>query len=212
MGINIVQRAIGHHQLSGGFLSHLGHSGDIIRSIPHQRLEINELCGRYLIGIRHVFWIVIFNFRPSRLGLRNPDLNMLIGDLQQITVPRHQRHFKTRPLRFFCQRSQNIIGLQTRLLHNHNPHGFQDFLHHGNLLPQLFRHRFSGSLICPIHLMAEGGGMDVKGNRQIVRLFLLQNLKHNIQKAVHGISMQPLRITKVRHPVKCPVQNTMSVY
>ena len=53
--------------------------------------------------------------------------------------------------------------------------------------------------------------MNVERYREIIRLFLFQYLKHNIQESVDGIGMQPLRICQLRDSVKGSVQNAVSV-
>ena len=53
--------------------------------------------------------------------------------------------------------------------------------------------------------------MQVKRHCQMICLLLLQNLKHNIQKPIHCIGMKPLIVCQLRHSIKCPVQNTVSV-
>ncbi len=54
--------------------------------------------------------------------------------------------------------------------------------------------------------------MHVKGHRQEIRLLLLQNPEHDVQKAVHRIGVQTFGIGQIRHAVKGPVQNAVSVY
>ena len=47
--------------------------------------------------------------------------------------------------------------------------------------------------------------MQVKSNRYVIRLFLLEYLKHNIQEAIHCIGMLSLAVGQHRKPVKCTV-------
>ena len=90
--------------------------------------------------------------------------------------------------------------------------GFQDFLDHRHLLPQLLGHRFSRPFVIRKHLMPECGRMHVKRHRQIFRLFFIQDLKHNIQESVYRIRVKAFRIRQIRHAVKRAVQDTVSVY
>ncbi len=53
--------------------------------------------------------------------------------------------------------------------------------------------------------------MHVKGHRQIIRMFLLQDLEHNVQKTKDRIGMQPFGVAQIRHAVKGSVQYAVSV-
>ena len=136
---------------------------------------------------------------------------MLIRNLQKIPVPGHQRHFHAIRRGLPGQGSQNVICLQPLLLHNHHIHGPQYVLHHRHLLPQFLWHGLPGTFIRFIHQMSEGGGMYVESHRQIIRLFLFQNFKHNIQKAINRVGVQSRGIGQIRHAVKRPVQNAVSI-
>ena len=62
------------------------------------------------------------------------------------------------------------------------------------------------SLVSFIAFVAEGRCMQIKSNRKILRLLLIQDLKQNIQKTVYRIRMDPGTVCKKRDPVECPVQ------
>ncbi len=211
MGIDVVHGTVLHHQLRSGLLAHLGDSRHIVRGIPHQSLQINELQGRDLIGLHHVLRIVVLYLRPAHLGLGYSDHNMLVRNLQQIPVAGHKRYPDAFRLRLLGQSPQNVVRLQPRLLHDNDAHSLQHILHHRHLLSQLLRHGLSGPLIFLIHPVTEGRRMHVKCYGQIIGPLLLQNLEHNIQKSKNRIGMQPLRIGQVRHAVERPVQNAVPV-
>ena len=136
---------------------------------------------------------------------------MLVRNLQQIPVSRDKSDLNAGALCLLCQRAKNIIRLKPRLLHDDNAHRPQHILHHRHLLAQLLRHGLSRSLICLIHLVPEGRRMDVERYREIIRLFLFQYLKHDVQESVDGIGMQSLRIRQLGDSVKGSVQNAVSV-
>jgi len=141
------------------------------------------------------------------------DLETIASEhLQQIPVTGHQRYLHSVCRRLFRQRSQNVIRLQTCLFHNDDIHGLQHIFHHRQLFYQLLRHRLSRTLVGFIHLMAESRGVHIKCHRKKIRLLLLQNFKHDIQKSIHGIRVQSLRITQVRYTIKSSVQNAVAIY
>ncbi len=211
MRIKIVNGTELGHQGNGCLFSHLGHPGNIVGGISHQRLQFNKLLRRHLVQGFHILRVIVLNLRPPHPGLGNPDFDTLRGNLQQIPVPGYQGHLHPPSLRLFGQSPQNIVRLQARLFHNGDFHGLKHFLHHRYLLPQFLRHGLAGALVRLIHLMAEGGRMHVKGHRQIIRMFLLQDLEHYIQKAKDRVGMQPFCVAQIRHAVKGSVQYAVSV-
>ena len=60
--------------------------------------------------------------------------------------------------------------------------------------------------------MAEGRRVNIESNGQVIRFFLVQDLKQDIQKTEYCTRVNAGRICEIGHPVKCPVQNTVSVY
>ncbi len=88
----------------------------------------------------------------------------------------------------------------------------KNLLDHRYLLAEFFRHRLPGPLIFRIHLMPESRCMDIERHRQIPWFLLFQYPEHDRQETIDRIRMKPLRIRQIREPVKCPIQNTVSVY
>ena len=84
-------------------------------------------------------------------------------------------------------------------------------LHQGNLLPEFLRHGMSCPFIGLVHFVAEGRRVRIESDCQIIRLFLLQNLKKNIQETVNRSCMSPSRCRQIRQTVKGTVQNAVSV-
>ena len=211
MLIDPFERPETHHQVCGGLLAHSRHSRNVIRRVPHERLHINKFRRRDPVSLLHVRGKIIRHLGPALLRPGNPDLHMLGGKLQRIPIPGNDGHLHPLLLTGPGNGPQQVVRFQPRLLHDLNPHGLKHFLDHRNLLTQLLRHGLSGTLVVRVHLMPEGRRVDVKCDRQVFRLFLIQNLEQDIQKSENGIGVQALGIGQIRHPVKCPVQNTVSV-
>ena len=165
-----------------------------------------------MISRFHVLRIVIFHLGSAALRLGNADADMVCGHLQKIPVTRHERDFHPFPLRTLRDGSKNVVRLQPRLFHHADAHGQKQLLHHRHLFPKLRGHGLSRALVLLVYLMPEGGRVDIESHRQIIRLLLLQNLEHNIQKAEDRVRVEPLPVGQFRHPVKRPVQYTVSVY
>ena len=155
--------------------------------------------------------MIILNGGLAPDGLRKSNQNLIRGKLKKIPVSGDKSDLHAARLRLLRNRPENIIRLQTCPLADGNSHGLQHLLHQRDLLPQLIRHGMPRSFIICKSLMTEGRCMNIKRNRQILRLLLIQNLKQNLQKAIYGSCMKSRRIGQIRHSVKCPVQYAVSV-
>ena len=211
MCINVVQGAVLDHKIRGCLGAYLGHSGNIVGGIPHKGLQFNKLYRRHLVGFLNIRGIIVFYFRFSAFGFGNTDLDMVAGYLQKIPVSGNQSHLHSFLFPALCQGPQNVIRLQAGFFHSADAHGLKHLFHDRHLLPQFLRHGLSRPLILLEQLMAEGRRMHVKSHRQIFRLFLLQNLEHDIQEAIYRIGMEPLGIAQIRHTIERSVQYAVPV-
>ena len=82
----IFDAAVVLDDLCGRLLAHPRHAGNVVRSIAHQRLHINEFFRRDTVALFHFRRIVILHLGPSLLRLRDADLHMLCRKLQSVPV------------------------------------------------------------------------------------------------------------------------------
>ena len=87
------------------------------------------------------------------------------------------------------QRAQDVVGLPAFGGDDAVAQVREDLLQHRHLLGQLVRHAVAGGLVALVHLVAEGGGLQVKGHSHFVGLGLLQQGEHDIQKAENGVGI-----------------------
>ncbi len=59
--------------------------------------------------------------------------------------------------------------------------------------------------------MPERRSLDIKCHEQMCRRLFFDHFDENIQKTINGVRMESFLICQVRHPVKRPVYNTVSV-
>ena len=102
---------------------------------------------------------------------------MAIRELQKIPVSRNHSDLETFLLVALRKGTDHIVRLKALERHGSNVHGRQQFLKERHLLPQFIRHGLSGSLVIRVALMAEGRRRQVKGDRKIVRLLLLEQFQ-----------------------------------
>ena len=188
-----------------------GNTRNIIRGIPHERLQFHNLGRSQSVGFFHVPGMIIRDLRLSAFCPGNPYQNLFCRQLQQIPVAGNHRNVQPLFLRLYGKSSQNIIRLKPFLHDDGNAHGLQHLLHQGNLLPEFLRHGMSCPFIGLVHFVAEGRRVRIESDCQIIRLFLLQNLKKNIQETVNRSCMSPSRCRQIRQTVKGTVQNAVSV-
>ena len=180
MGICILDRLILHDNLRRCLLSDARNARNIVRSISHQRLDIDKLFRRHLVLFFYILFQIIFHFSPSLLRLRDTDFYFLCGKLKKIPVSGKDNDLHARLLAASGKCPDQVVRLESCLFNQSDPHRFQNLFDHRNLLPELFRHRLSRAFILLVHLMPECRRMNIKGNRQIFRLFLLEYFKKNI--------------------------------
>ena len=184
VGLNLLHMPVGildaselDDEVRGGLLSDPRHAGNIVRRIPHQSLQLDDLKGRHLIPIDDVLSVVVLCLRHTALALRNPDPDMLSGKLQKIPITGQHRHLQPSGLAALRHGTQQIVRLQSRLFHGLDAHGMEHVLQHRHLLMELRRHGLSGPLVSLVHFMPKSRCLHIKSHRQIVRLFLVQHLK-----------------------------------
>ena len=202
MVVGVFNGAVGGDDGCGSLLPDPRHAGNIVGSVAPEGFHIDEFLRRHTVALLHVSGIVILDLRPGLLCLRYADPGVIRGQLQKIPVSRDDGNLH--PLGFPALRdgAEDIIRLQTFLLHDGHTHGCQHLLHHGNLLPQLLRHRLPRTLVRCVHLVPESRRVHVKGHDQRVRLLRIQKFEQNIQKSVHSVGVQPRPVGQIRQTEK----------
>ena len=173
MCMNFLNASILSDQRSRCFFSNSRHTRNIVCRIPHQGFYVDKFLRCHLIPFFDICRQIIFNLCSGTLRLWNTNPDMIRSKLQQIAVPGYDRNFHPGTLSHSGKCTEKIIGFVSFHLNGTDPHRRKHFFHQRNLLPQGIIHRFSCSLICLIHFMTKSWCMNIKCNRQIIRLFLL---------------------------------------
>ena len=209
--IGVFDGPVGSDDLGGRLFPHAGDPGNIIRGVPHQRLEVDDLGGRYLVLLQHVLRKEILHLAPALLCPGHPHAYAVRGELQQVPVSGNDAHLHTRLRRLQRDRADQVIRLIALQHHQRNIHCAEDLLDKRNLFLKLLGHCFSGPFIFGVDLVAESGRFHVKGDRQVLGLFFIQDPEQDIQEAVDSIGMDPAFPGQERNAVKGPVQYAVSV-
>ena len=187
------------------------HARDVIGGVPHQGLQVDELERRHVPLLHHIVRIVVIDRRHALRRLRKTDLDLLVRELQEVTVTRDDRHLHALLLAALRDGTEQVIRLVAALHEERNVHRPKHLLHQRDLLVQLRRHRLPRPLIGVKHLMAKGRLVHIEGHRQMIRLLLIQHLQKDIQETIDRIRVQPLRIRQLRDPVKRPGHDAVSI-
>ena len=180
MLVQVIQCGKLLQKLCCSLFSDLRNSRDIVRSISHQRLQLDKADRGHSILFLYVRSIIILHFSTRSFCFGNAYLYLIRGYLQKVSVPGDKGNVHPLFFRSLCQRPQYIVRLQTRLLHRFDAHGMQHILQHRYLLAQLLRHRLSCTFIFLKNLMPESRSLHIKRHRQIIRLLFVQQLEQDI--------------------------------
>ena len=206
-----VDRAVVFDQGDGSLLSHLGDTGDVVRGISHQGLDVDELAGCHAIGLNDLVSAEIVDHGLSLAGAGDADGDPVGRDLQKVPVSGQKDDIHVLSLRLLGKGSENIVCLKACLFTDLDPHGSEHFFHQRNLLTELIGHGFARALVVRIGVVPECRRMHVKSHRQIIRLQLVQLAEKDIEKSIDRTGMQTFGVRQVRHAVKGAVENAVSV-
>mgnify|MGYP006874288986 CR=1 FL=1 len=136
----------------------------------------------------------------------------LVGDeLQGVLVPRHHHALPVRCLTLAGNGAQQVVRLPSLQLVAGDVQGIQNLLEHRHLHAQLLRHGLAGGLVRLVRRVAEGGGVDIKGDAHRVGLLLLPQPQQRGEKAEHGVGIEPVPGGKGADAVIGPVDDAVAV-
>ena len=180
------------NQGQGGFFADALDAGNIVRRVAHQALDVDELPGADPILGLH------------RLGVHDPGLAVAPGrggqqdgggiahQLQVVPVSGGQVAGLPPLVTGGGQGAQNVVGLPALGRHQAVAQVGEKLAQKRHLGGQLLRHPVAGGLVAVVHLVAEGGGRQVKGDGHLVGLIGLGQGEQNVHKAIDGIGILPL--------------------
>ena len=189
MGVDIFQRAEFLHQSRGGLLADALDTRDVVRGVAHQALHLDEL-----FGLDAVFFADSFQIHGDGLALaqsRGGQQNGggLAHQLQAVPVSRGEEAVVLPGVAGGGEGAEDVVGLPALGGDDAVAQVRQQLPDDGHLLGQLFRHFVAGGLVALVHLVAEGGGPEVKGDGHLIGLALPQQRVQDIEKAEHGIGV-----------------------
>ena len=183
MTVDILRRAVllkeGERRLGADACN----ARDIVRAVAHERLLLDDLRGgepdfleeivvREAVGVAHA-------------ALCETHRDVLVHELVGVPVSRVDDGLNV--LIGAREGADEVVRLIALLLHIADAHGGEHLLERGELHDELLRRRRAGALVVLEHLVAEGGGVQVERDAEIVGPFLFEDLKEELDEAEDGI-------------------------
>ena len=182
---------------------------DVVRSVPHQALHINESLWREAVLFQEQLFIVKQKIRHTLARKKHADI--FPHELQGIAVARHDEDVHVLPRCFHGERPQDVISFISRLFDQRYAQRGKKLVQHGNLARKLGRRRLARPFVRRKHLIAEGLLPLVKSDGKIVRRIFVQQLLQHIRKAIYRIRVCALRRPQKRQRIKCTVKKAAAV-
>ena len=171
----------------GGLFADARDAGDIVRGIAHQRLDLDHLPGGDAVLLPDCRLVDDLGARLAAAGKGETHRYPAADELEAVAVPGGDDAFVPRRATALTQRAEDVIGFVPFKRKNRIAHQGQQLLERLNLLRQFLGHPLAAGLIAVEHLMAEGGGAQVKGKGHRIGGVFLDQLQKDVQKAVNPV-------------------------
>ena len=190
--VQLLQVAVLLHQGHGGFLPHPRHTGNVVRRVPHQGLQVDHMNGIEAVLLPEGLRGHVLCGGLAHAGGYQLHPGPVRDQLQAVLVAGDDDAVPPRRLAFAADGADEVVGLVARQLIAGHGHGRQHLLHHRQLHGQLRRHGLALGLVVRVRLVAEGWLPAVKGDAQGLRLLLVQQPLEGGDKAVYRMGIQAL--------------------
>ena len=189
-GVESVDAAVLLHQGHGGLFADACHAGDVVGGVAHEGLEVDHVDGVEAVLLPKRLRGHVLRGGLAHAGGHQLDLGAVGDELEGVLVAGDDGAVPVCRLAFAGDGADEVVRLPACQLVAGDVQRVQHFLHHRHLHPQFFRHGLSGGLVGGVGGMAEGGGVDVKGDADGVGPFLVFQAEQGGQKAENGVGIQ----------------------
>ena len=138
-----LERAVALNQLAGRLLADPGHTGDVVRGVALQAVEVGNQLRRDAVAVDHGLAVVDLGVGDSARGGHHPDAVLVIDQLKDIAIAGHDHHRNRRvgvqsPLH---ERRDHVVRLAALDGHVAIAEGLDERLHRRPLLLEQVRAR-----------------------------------------------------------------------
>ena len=207
MGIDALERAVLLQQGEGCLGADAGDAGDVVGRVAHERFLFDDLFG----GEADLF-IEVLRRQPLHVGdaaLGEADADIFIDELIGIAVARIDE-------RLYIavgagQRADDVVGFISLLFHHADAHRREQLFENGELYDEIFGHGGARPLVVGIHLVTEGGGVQVESHPEIGGAFVLEDLKEELDEPVNAVGGETVLGGEVTDRIVCAVHEGIAV-
>ena len=200
IGDDAVQITVGVEPFGGGLRANLGHAGDVVGGIAHQRQQIDDAFGADAEFFYHPDGVHALVFH----GVVEQDL--VADDLRHVLVTGHDDRLPAGGLGLFRQRADHVVGFHAVDLQHWQAQAIDQCADRLELVGELRRYGRAVGLVVGIQRMAEGLAPRVEDHRDVVACFGGQQLAQHVAHAEHGAGGLAAGIGQRRQGVKRPVK------
>ena len=205
--VHAVKASVGRNQLERGLFPDARHARNVVRTVPHQRLDIHELPGVYAVFLAECGAVGV-----NRIGIGGKQNVRVVADqLKRIAIPRHQAAGNLRPVAHRADRAQNIVRFVALAFQHMKAHCGKQFLCNRQLLRQLFRHGTSARLVGVVHPMTESRRFEIERHGKPVRTGRVNLLPNHVDQPVKRVGRKAVLGRERANSVKRAVEDAVSV-
>ena len=188
---HMLEVAVLGDEAQGGLFAHAGHAGDVVGSIAHQALDVDQLRGSDAVGLPHPRGGDALRLADAALGVQNR--GVLPGELEGIAVAGDEQGLHAHFLALAGEGAQNVVGLKALAFDDAQAHALKKIADDGVLLAQFLGHGLAVGLVAVVEIGAEGVLAHVESHRRRRGRFLVQHAQKHHHKAVYGVGGRAVR-------------------
>ena len=211
MIINIVKIMEALNQLARSLRADSGHTGDVVRGIALDRLDVDELSRFDSVSLADLRFVIDRCLRLSHLGGGKAHSDAAAHQLETVAVTGGDHTLRALLPADTGKGAENVVRFKAVALDEPVAKKLQKLFEVRELLGQFLRHAFALRLIARVRLVAECWGFPVKRNGHGVRLRLRQQPLQHGQESIDPVCIQALLGGKDADPVKSPVQDAVAI-
>ena len=210
-GVDLVHRVEPADQRQGGLFTDAGHTGDIVRAVAHQCLDLDQFPGGDTVLFPDLLHAIEGALRAAHFGGGQPHGGGIAHQLQAVPVTGGDDALVAGVFAQAGQGAQNIVGLVPLTGHHRVAQLVQQLLEVGQLHGQFVRHTVAAGLVPGVELVPEGGAFEVKGKGDRIGSGLLADPKQDGEEPVDAVGVDSILGGKRTHTVVGPVENTVGI-
>ena len=195
-----LDRAVLVDELGGGLGADAGHARDVIDAVPHEREHVADALRRHAELLVHLG-------RAEAAVLHGVEhRDVAVAELHEVLVRRADDDLHPGRDGEFCERGDDVVGLEPRDLDLGQAEGVDHAPDHPDLLGELGRHGRAVRLVGAVELLAEVVAGGVVDYAEVGGALLTLDAQDHLAEAVDRARLHPLRRMQRRQRVERAIE------